>query len=387
MPAYDDIITSALIYPSVASAAISGALVMTKSFHGKFSLDSHVGVQKFHSAPTPRIGGIALFGSLVVAFLLTGNATGGLLGLMIISGFPAFLSGIIEDLTKRVGVRERLLATIFSGFLAILITGYKLDYIDVPGVDSMFSYSAVAIAFTAFAVGGVANAINIIDGFNGLAGGVLMICFGMMGLIAFQVGDMQLVNLCLILMVCVAGFMLLNFPFGKIFMGDGGAYFMGFMLAWTAVLLPMRNPQVSPWSSIVVCAYPIIETVVSMIRRSWNHTGSGQADSAHLHSLIKINIIRRFFPDVPQYYRNAMVSPVCWLLTLVFSFPAFIFYHETKMLMLSALGAFVLYILIYHGVAFLESSRPAQTSVNESGETEKKNQRSFCKHDKALSHI
>lgn len=357
MPAYDEIITSVLIYPSIASAAISGALVMTKNYHGKFSLDSQEGVQKFHTAPTPRIGGIALFGSLVVAWMLTGNATGGLLGLMIIAGLPAFIAGTIEDLTKKVGVRERLIATIFSGLLAVFITGYKLEHIDVPVLDGLFAISPVAIAFTAFAVGGVANAINIIDGFNGLAGGVLMICFSMMGLIAFQVGDVQLFNLSVLSTFCVAGFMLINFPFGKIFMGDGGAYFMGFMLAWTAVMLPMRNHQVSPWTPIVVCAYPIIETVISMIRRAWQRTSTGKADSAHLHSLIKINIIRRYFPDFPQYYRNAMVSPICWVIALIFSAPAFIYFHDTKMLMLSALGSFILYIIIYYGVSSLSSSK------------------------------
>ncbi|NTW52167.1 MAG: glycosyl transferase [Chlorobiaceae bacterium] len=378
MPNYDGIITSALIYPLIASAGISGALVLTKSLHGRFSLDNHEGVQKFHTVPTPRIGGIALFASLVVASLLSGSATGGLLGLMIIAGLPAFISGIIEDLTKRVGVRERLLATICSGLLAIFITGYKLDYINVPGFDTMLAYAPCAIAFTAFAVGGVANAINIIDGFNGLAGGVLMICFGTMGLIAFQVGDMQIVNICLISTVCVAGFMLLNFPFGKIFMGDGGAYFMGFMVAWIAVMLPMRNPQVSPWAPIVACAYPIIETIVSMIRRSWQRTGTGKADSAHLHSLIKINIIRRMFPDVPQHLRNAMVSPLCWLITLTFSVPAFMFYRDTRMLMLTAVCCLIVYVLFYNGVTQLNPVNPDQATVTEDGEREPKKPTAFA---------
>lgn len=368
MSDYVDIMQPSLIYSSIISAGISGALVLTKNLHGKFTMDTQHGVQKFHTAPTPRIGGIALFGALVFAFLVTGNATGGLLGLMIIAGLPAFIAGTIEDLTKKVGVRERLLATIFSGFLACLITGYRLDSIDVPGVDNLLAIAPVAIAFTAFAVGGVANSINIIDGFNGLAGGVLMICFGMMGLIAFQVGDMQLFNLCLLSVVCVAGFMLLNFPFGKIFMGDGGAYFMGFMLAWIAVMLPMRNPQVSPWASIVACAYPIIETVVSMIRRFVHNAKAGEADSAHLHSLIKINIIRRHFPNVPQYYRNAMVSPVCWMITLIFSAPAFMFYHETRMLMMSLLGSFILYVIIYHGVGMLVSSGTDKVNVKNVGD-------------------
>ncbi|MDT9547544.1 MAG: glycosyltransferase [Chlorobium phaeovibrioides] len=333
--------TAALV--GLTSTAMSVLIVLTGRWHGKHTHDSSDGVQKFHTAPTPRIGGLAIFAALFVAWLLLPKGSGMLLGLMLIASLPAFVAGFIEDLTKRVGVRERLLATILSGVAAYYLTGYSLTRVDVPGFDVLLQWMPFTVAFTAFAVGGVANSVNIIDGFNGLAGGVLMICFGMLAAIAWQVGDTHVAKLCILFILCVAGFMFLNFPFGKIFMGDGGAYLMGFLLAWTAVMLPARNPEVSPWAPIVVCSYPLIETLFSMFRRIWTRSHPGQPDTNHLHSLVKLKIVRRYLSRPNPSLRNSAVSPFCWVLAFCFAVPATFFYADTAALMLSSLGMFLIY--------------------------------------------
>jgi len=202
--------TAAII--ALTSAAVSLLIVLTGRWHGKHTHDSVEGVQKFHTNPTPRIGGIAILAALVVAWCLHPGPSGALLGAMIIAAVPAFLGGLIEDLTKQVGVRERLLATMLSGLAAWYLTGYRLVSVDVPGLNLLFTWIPFSVAFTAFAVGGVANAVNIIDGFNGLAGGVLLLCFGFIAAIALDVGDPHLAKLCILFMLCAAGFMLINFP-------------------------------------------------------------------------------------------------------------------------------------------------------------------------------
>ena len=348
MSSYELALDPSLVYVPISSATLSLAVVMSKRWHGKLTFDTEAGAQKFHTTPTPRVGGIALFGSLFVAWLLVGNLTGGLLGAMLIAGLPAFIAGLFEDLTKRVGVRERLVATMISGFLASMLTGYRLDFIDIPSFDHWLALAPVAVAFTAFAVGGVANAINIIDGFNGLAGAVLMVCFGMMGLIAYQVGDLQLVSICLLATFSVAGFMLLNFPFGKIFMGDGGAYFMGFMLAWTAVMLPMRNPSVSPWASVVICSYPIIETLFSIWRKA-NRKGynPGQPDRVHFHMLVYQRVSRSVFFDHNASLVNGMTTLFILPFSLMCSLSGLLFYSSTSLLAGSMVINFAVYYLIY----------------------------------------
>jgi len=126
--------------------------------------------------------------------------------LLIASG-PALLFGLAEDLTKRVGTKERLLATMFSGVVAWYLTGYALFRVDVPGVDILLFYTLVAILFTAFAIGGVANAINMIDGFNGLASGIVLVCLCAMGVMAWQVNDEVVLMLILIIGAAAFGFL------------------------------------------------------------------------------------------------------------------------------------------------------------------------------------
>ncbi len=154
------------------------ALVATQHWHGRFTHDDVHGVQKFHRDPTPRIGGLAIALAYVAVWPLVPDgfdATWALIGL---AGLPALAAGLAEDLTRRVGVKGRLYATMISGILFALATGYVMDKVDLPGVDWLLSFYAVALVFTGFAMGGVANAINIIDGFNGLAAGALVIMFG-----------------------------------------------------------------------------------------------------------------------------------------------------------------------------------------------------------------
>jgi UDP-N-acetylmuramyl pentapeptide phosphotransferase/UDP-N-acetylglucosamine-1-phosphate transferase len=136
-----------------------------------------------------------------------------------------------------------------SGLLAWWITDYSLSRLDIWGVDQLMQFTFFSVVFTAFAVGGVANSINIIDGFNGYAILPSTIAFIGFGLIAFQEGDQNFVLVSLILAASVWGFFWVNWPSGKLFFGDGGAYFLGFGFAWIAVLLIERNPSVSAFSA------------------------------------------------------------------------------------------------------------------------------------------
>ena len=320
-------------------------LVLTKRWHGHLTLDGTDGVQKFHTAPTPRIGGVGLLLGLGAAWyaLPHSSAVDRLLGQMLLAGMPAFLFGTAEDLTKRVGVRERLLATMASGVLAWWITDLSITRINVWGLDELLVWLPLSVAFTAFAVGGVANSINIIDGFNGLASGTLIICYGALGLIAYQAGDSDLTQLCLVLACVTAGFLLVNFPFGKIFLGDGGAYMMGFLLAWVAVLLLARNPTVSAWAPLLACGYPILEVLFSVWRRLDRALHPGHPDRLHLHSLVKSRISRKQLGHWSPVLRNASVSPLMWLYALVPASLSVVFASSTGWL----ISCFVLSAAIY----------------------------------------
>lgn len=326
----------------------SAALVVTQHLHGHFSHDSSFGVQNHHTEPTPRIGGVAIALGLFVAWLLVASDVRTILGPMLLAGIPAFVFGLAEDITKKVGVLPRLLATMFSGALAWYLTGVAMQNTGVPPMDWLLHFIPVAVLFTAFAVGGVANAVNIIDGFNGLAAGAVAIMLGAMGLIAVNVGDAPLATVCFVVAICALGFGVVNWPLGKIFLGDGGAYMLGFLLAWVAVLLPMRNPQVNAWATILVCAYPVLEVGFSVRRRrSREGHHPGQPDKVHLHHLIHRRVVCQAVPSLMPNLKNGLTSPLCWLCAALPAAWAVVFAQNTLMLIL-ALGVLIFaYAAIY----------------------------------------
>lgn len=279
-----------------ASFGLCVLLVLTKRWHGALTMDHMEGIQKFHTVPTPRIGGVPIVLGLVVAWGKAPADIQHLLTPILFAGLPAFIFGLLEDITKRIGVIQRLLATMASGLLAWWITDYSLTRVDIWGVDWLLSFILVSALFTAFAVGGVANSINIIDGFNGLASTTSTLAFIGYAVIAWQVGDLQLASLSLVLAACVWGFFWVNWPLGKIFLGDGGSYFIGFSLAWVAVMLIERNHGVSAFAALLVCVHPVTEVLFSIYRRRIKKLNPGQPDRLHFHSLVKKRYVRRWLP-------------------------------------------------------------------------------------------
>lgn len=300
-----------------ACFALCVLLVLTKRWHGAFTMDQMEGVQKFHTVPTPRIGGVPIVLALAVAWSKAPDDIKSMITPIFFAGLPAFIFGALEDITKRIGVMQRLLATMVSGLVACWITDYSLTRVDLWGLDWLLSFTLLSVLFTAFAVGGVANSINIIDGFNGLASTMSTLAFFGYALIACQVGDTALASTALILAACVWGFFWVNWPLGKIFLGDGGSYFIGFSLAWVAVMLIERNPSVSAFAALVVCVHPVTEVLFSIYRRRIKHLHPGHPDRLHFHSLVKQRYVRRWFPRLSSYARNSVTGLLVGSMTLI----------------------------------------------------------------------
>jgi len=187
----------------------------------------------------------------------------------------------------------------------------------------------------------VANAINIIDGVHGLASGIGILALTALGLLAWMVGDETLAVVAAILAGAAAGFFLLNFPLGRIFLGDGGAYLLGFWVAWMSVMLVARNPDVSPWACLLIVAYPVTEVLYSVKRRLAAKLDPGQPDREHLHSLVKVKWARVRFGKRGPEWQNAAVAPGLWILAGMPMVLALAF-HDSRSLMMFALLVFVL---------------------------------------------
>lgn len=339
-------------YAGLASFIACGLILLSSRWHGRFTFDSQHGVQKFHVTPTPRIGGLGLMLGMLVGWLVQEeNPTlvdaDHLLGWTLLAAIPALLAGTVEDLTKCVSVRNRLLATMLSGLLGYWVTGYGITHLDFWGLDLLLRWAPFCVLFTAFAVAGVANAYNIIDGFNGLTAAAMIVAVAAMGAIAYEVNDVALAYFALIYIAAILGFMVWNYPFGRLFLGDGGAYAMGFVIAWMAVMLPARNEEVSPWASLLACGYPVMETLYSMGRRAKRKISSGQADSEHLHSLIKKVVIRPRLKRFSVLVRNSMVMLTLLPFLIMNGLFTVWFYDQTSLLMFGFAGSFVLYALLH----------------------------------------
>ena len=337
----------AALWGFASSFGLCVVLVLTKPWHGALTMDLTDGVQKFHTTPTPRVGGIPIVLGLIVAWGKAPADIKNMLTPILFAGMPAFIFGVAEDITKRVGVMQRLMATMASGLLAWWITDYSLSRVDVWGVDWFMKFTFVSVIFTAFAVGGVANAINIIDGFNGLASTMSSLAFVGYAMMAWQVGDHNLAGVALVLAACVWGFFWVNWPFGKIFLGDGGSYFIGFALAFVAVMLIERNPSVSAFAALLVCAHPVIEVLFTIYRRKIKKMNPGHPDRLHFHSLVKQRYVRRWFGSVPVALRNSITGLLVGFMTLTAIAAASIIMHSAWQSVMAFLALFLGYVAMY----------------------------------------
>ena len=331
------------------SFVICGLLILTKRWHGWLSFDHRLGPQKFHEHDVPRVGGVGVGLAFVLIWPLVPDAARGMWGIIGIAAVAPFAAGLTEDLTRKVGVKVRLLATMAGGVIFALLSGYTMHKVNLPGVDWLLSYWLIALAFTGFAVGGVANAVNIIDGFNGLASGSLIIMFATFAWVASRVGDPLVFSLAIVFIGLTVGFFVLNFPFGWIFLGDGGAYFLGFLLAILGVLLPMRNEAVSAWTAILICGYPVIETLASMRRKSQREGHSvGLPDRIHFHMLVHRRFGRSLFPHASQRrFRNPAASVVTWCIPAMTSVFVMIGYDNVVLCAIFFFLTWFIYVQIY----------------------------------------
>ena len=334
-------------------------VVRYSHLHAHLTADSDLsGVQKFHTVAVPRVGGIGIFFGMLLALLMRyfQSAEVGTFGLLLIAaGLPAFISGLTEDLTKRVGVRARLLATVASAGLAGYLLNAWLNSVQILGVDNlMLAYPFLAIAITCFAVGGVANAFNIIDGYNGLSAMVAVIILSGITYVAFQVSDYSIMIAALAMIGALLGFLVWNYPRGLIFLGDGGAYFVGFWIAELSVLLTSRHPEVSKWFPLLLCFYPIFETLFTIYRRViLKRVHPGMPDASHLHQLIYMRIVRWSVggdDGVPTSQRNAMTSPYLWVLAALTVFPAILFWRYHLVLKAFAILFAITYVWVYWSI-------------------------------------
>ncbi len=188
-------------------------ILASQKWHLIYSSDTDIGPQKIHSNQIPRIGGIALLAGLLTAYILKLPFAAGLL----IGVLPVFLSGITEDISKRIPPFFRLGASIVSAVALVWVLSLQISARGIPLLDTLFSIEIVALSITALAIALMAQSINIIDGLNGLSIGTSLIMTCAIAIIALINGDFALAEFSLFFVACLAGILVINFPRGLLF--------------------------------------------------------------------------------------------------------------------------------------------------------------------------
>ena len=326
--------------------------------------DRSDGVQKFHSAETSRLGGLAILlglaAGLVAAHLAAPQSINhaasdkiftGALGVLLLACLPAFAGGLVEDLTHRVGIAARMLLSLASASVLYFMLDIRVAHTDVAPVDWLLTLPSAGYLLTLLVVAGFTHSVNIVDGFHGLASGLvlLMLC----GLLAqaWLVGDALVAQLCLMSLAATLGFFVWNWPLGTIFLGDCGAYLLGIWVVGLGLWLGIRNPSMSPMAPVLVGILPLVETLFSMYRRHFVRSHPvNMPDALHLHSLVYRRLLFNPARDVSPAQKNAAnaaVAPYFWLQALLFGVLSCVFIRSTLALMLLMLAFALQYIWLY----------------------------------------
>lgn len=263
--------------------------------------------RKIHKVPIPRMGGLAIYGAFIVGYMLYGEITTQMLSILI-GSFIILLIGIFDDI-KPIKARYKFLVQIIAALIVVIYGQIYFNQITFLGVHLQFNQIVSYILSTFFIVA-ISNAINLIDGLDGLAGGISTIYFLTISIIAIvlnKMGGLDII-LSLIMLGSTLGFLVFNFPPAKIFMGDSGSLFLGFMISIIALLGFKVATLTSLVIPITILAIPIFDTVLAIFRRLLKGESIGTPDKEHFHhQLLKL----RFSPRVSIL--------IIYLISIIFS--------------------------------------------------------------------
>lgn len=248
--------------------------------------------RKVHSRVMPRLGGLAIFLAFVISVLLLmrplSAASKGLL-----AGATVIVAvGILDDLFS-LSPLVKLAGQIGAAIVAVLF-GIRIEFLTNP-FDSYIPTGIISVPLTIFWIVGVTNAVNLIDGLDGLAAGVSVLASLTLSLVAASAGRSEVAALALALAGSGVGFLFYNFHPARIFMGDTGSMFLGFTLATLSVAGYLKGAAfLSLVIPVFILAIPILDTLFAIVRRFLNRQPIFKPDKEHLHhKLLSLGLSHR----------------------------------------------------------------------------------------------
>lgn len=308
-------------------------------------------IQSSHCGEPIRFGGVAILSGLVLGtILLMMNTDAHLFSLLLLSALPVVIAGLAEDMGHRVSPRERLIAAMFSALAAIAMLNIWVARVDLQGFDFVLSYSVVAIAVTILFSGGFCHAVNLIDGMNGYATISVISSATGIAVLAGQSGQTAIASFATLLIVCLSGFLVINWPNARMFLGDAGAYGVGHLLVWLSIMLAWKSEGVAIPALALVLFWPIADIFHTIYRRVLARKSPFQPDKMHLHHKVRRALDMAIFGYNQRVKSNPMTIVVL-LPFMVMPIATGVLLHNNPKAAWIAFLAFLLAFAAAHKVA------------------------------------
>jgi len=260
-----------------------------------------------HSNPTSRLGGLAVCSS-IVAVIATNYEIWNFN--VAISALPIFFPGLMEDLGRSIRPKLRIAAGALSAAIFVFLEGYYIKDVGIEWLNFVLSVTPIAIAFTVFCVVALINAMNFIDGINGLASGKALIASFALMYLSNVYNEPNLTLLGTAIFTASLGLFMVNYPQGRIFLGDAGAYTLGFLLATSLITLQNKHSEISAWSILLIIFWPISDMAHSIFRRWIRRQRSDRPDALHLHHVIMRSLVISSCGRISKQWANPLATAI-----------------------------------------------------------------------------
>ena len=301
--------------------------------------------QSVHTSPTPRVGGLAIALGILSGALLSGDD---IFAALLWSVLPIFVVGLLEDLGPDTPPSLRLGVASLSAVLAIYVLDVYIHRLDLAAADWLLGIPLIAMGFSVFASAGMTHAMNLVDGLNGLSSAVVVTIMSAFGYVAWSFGHSDLLFMSLTICVAFFGFMCVNFPHGKIFLGDAGAYSVGHLIAWNAILLLNREPEISAWGILLIVLWPVLDTVFALVRRFVTGYSIATPDRMHYHHVLMRMVLIATPKSIGIKQANPIGSVIAWPLIALPTLLGVLLINHHMMSVLGVVLFTLLYTLTYH---------------------------------------
>lgn len=237
--------------------------------------------RKVHKKPMPVMGGLMIYLGFLFGYMLFAPQNTQMLAILIAS-FIVIITGIL-DVIKPLRAREKLVGQLVAACIIVFYGKILLN--DISAFGFYFDFGWLAYPLTIIFIVALMNCINFIDGLDGLAAGISTIFFATIGVLAFilhNIGSLEITIAFIMIGACL-GFLIFNFNPSKIFMGEIGSMFLGFMIAVVCLLGFKGVTLTSLVVPMIILAIPILDTLFAILRRIIHHKPIYEADKQHLH--------------------------------------------------------------------------------------------------------